>query len=70
MARVLIGFKEMKNKDGKVLYFGETNPWTKGVCINDDKRYSVGFVYGDSAKDITENDLGKEFRFNSGYERV
>ena len=68
MSRILIGYKEMKNKKGKVLYFGETNPWTVGVCINDDKRYSMGFVFGDDSDAITQDDIGKAFKY--GLERV
>lgn len=68
MAIILIGYKNMKNKNGKVLYFGETNPWTTGVCINEDKRYSMGFVFDEAAENITEADIGKAFRF--GLERV
>lgn len=70
MARHLIGFKEMKNKHGKVLYFVESNPWTTGYCINEDKRYSQGYVYGEEADLITKADLGKEFKFHSKYEAV
>lgn len=70
MARILIGYKEMKNRKGKVLYFAETNPWTVGMCINDKKQYAMGFVFNDDADNITESDVGKEFKFHSGYERV
>lgn len=70
MARYLIGYKNMKNKHGKVLYFAESNDWTVGYCINEDKRYSQGYVYDEAADAITKDDIGKEFKFHSGYERV
>lgn len=58
----LIGFTEMKNKHGKVLYCAREVSWGKGM-IPFDKPL---FVYDDEADAIDESCIGKEIEVNRG----
>lgn len=54
----LIGFADMKEKDGKVLFLTFPMKNGNGECC--DKRN----VYGEDAEKITRDLIGREIRFN------
>lgn len=58
----LIGYTEMKNKHGKVLYCTKEVPWGVGQIPYD----KPIFLYDDEADAITPDMIGKEIKMSRG----
>ena len=58
----LIGYTEMKNKHGKILYCAREVSWGVGLIPYD----KPIFLYDAEADAITENDIGKEITVSRG----
>lgn len=58
----LIGYTEMKNKEGKILYCTHEVPWGKGEIPYD----KPIFLFGEESRQIDESFIGKEINVTRG----